>query len=149
MRPLVNHWHSNGIIIVVYLDDGFSAANSEDKCQIHSNRVRSDLCSAGFAARPDKCQWKPIQAMVWLGIHIDLLNFTVNIPNEKIEVCLSLIRRLLYERKYCCTARRLAKITGQIMSMKVAIGSAAQLMTRNLYRAICRRSGRDNFLKGL
>ena len=55
MRPLVKYWRSKAIRIVVYLDDGISAA----KCQGNSLLVRSDLFKSGFVASKDKCHWVP------------------------------------------------------------------------------------------
>ena len=43
MRPLVKYWRSKAIRIVVYLDDGISAATNFSKCQGNSLLVRSDL----------------------------------------------------------------------------------------------------------
>ena len=43
MRPLVRYWRSKALSIVVYLDDGISAAQSFSKCEEHSLLVRSDL----------------------------------------------------------------------------------------------------------
>ena len=43
MRPLVKYWYFKAIRIVVYLDDGISAATNFSKCQGNSLLVRSDL----------------------------------------------------------------------------------------------------------
>ena len=56
MRPLVKYWRSEAISIVVYLDDGISAAQSFSKCEEHSLVVGSDLFQSGFVPNKDKCQ---------------------------------------------------------------------------------------------
>ena len=43
MGLLVRYWRSKALSIVVYLDDGISAAQSFSKCEEHSSLVRSDL----------------------------------------------------------------------------------------------------------
>ena len=68
MRPLVKYWRSKAIRIVVYLDNGISAATNFSKCQGNSLLVRSDLFKSGFVANKDKCQWVPLQVICWLGI---------------------------------------------------------------------------------
>ena len=40
LRPLVKHWRSQGIRVVVYLDDGFDVESTELLSQIHSNILR-------------------------------------------------------------------------------------------------------------
>ena len=68
MRPLVRYWRSKALSIVVYLDDGISAAQSFSKCEEHSLLVRSDLFKSGFVPNKCKCQWVPVQVICWLGI---------------------------------------------------------------------------------
>ena len=51
MRPLVEYWRSKAMRIVVYLDDGISAATNVSKCQGNSLLVRSDLFKSGFVAK--------------------------------------------------------------------------------------------------
>ena len=53
MIPLVRYWRSKALSIVLYLDDGISAAQSFSKCEEHSLLVRSDLFKSGFV--PNKC----------------------------------------------------------------------------------------------
>ena len=73
MRPLVRYRCSKAVSIVVYLDDGISAAQSFSKCEEHSLLVRSDLFKSGFVPNKCKCQWVPVQVICWLGIVWDEL----------------------------------------------------------------------------
>lgn len=66
--PLVKYWGSNAIRIVVYFDDGISAATNFSQCQVNSLLVRSDLFKSGFVANKDKCQWFSFQVICLLGI---------------------------------------------------------------------------------
>ena len=63
MRPLVRYLRCKALSIVVYLDDGISAAQSFSKCEEHSLLVRSDLFKSGFVPNKCKCQWVPLQAI--------------------------------------------------------------------------------------
>lgn len=56
LKPLVSHWRSCGILVALYLDDGFIVVprkqNSTDehlqRATLVSDHVRSDLLKAGF-----------------------------------------------------------------------------------------------------
>ena len=85
MRPLVKYWRSEAISIVVYLDNGISAAQSFSKCEEHSLVVGSDLFQSGFVPNKDKCQWVPIQVICLMGIFWDFKNNSMFIPLEKIS----------------------------------------------------------------
>ena len=108
MRPLVNYWR---IRIVVYLDDGISAATNFSKCQGYSLLVRSDLFKFGFVANKDKCQWFPLQVICWLGILWDFKNNRMFIPPGKISGILEEVVEIMS----CCSisARNLARAKGE------------------------------------
>ena len=74
IRLLVRYWRSKALSIVVYLDDGISAAQSFSKCEEHSLLVRSDLFKYGFVLNNCKCQWVPVQVICWLGTVWDFKN---------------------------------------------------------------------------
>ena len=48
MSPLVRHWRSSGIRVVVYLDDGIMAVKGKTAAETVSKKVQSDLAAAGF-----------------------------------------------------------------------------------------------------
>ena len=52
MRPLVRYWRSKALSIVVYLDDGISAAQSFSKCEEQSLLVVSGLISLNLGLFP-------------------------------------------------------------------------------------------------
>ena len=61
MRPLVKHWRSQAVRIVVYLDDGLGVCGTKDNCLRYFLLVHSDLISSGSVPDKDKCMWLPIQ----------------------------------------------------------------------------------------
>lgn len=85
MRPLVKHLRAKALSIVVYLDDGNSAAPCFTRCEEHSLLVHSDLVKSGFVPNNDKCQWVPVQALSWLGIFWDFKSNCISIPLDKIS----------------------------------------------------------------
>ena len=55
MRPLVTHWRASGILIALYLDDGFVIPKATDDAESNrkiaqtiSKHVRVDLLKAGL-----------------------------------------------------------------------------------------------------
>ena len=64
MRPLVKYWRSKAITIVVYLDDGISAAANFSKCQGNSLLVRSELSKSGFVANKISVSGFPFRSFV-------------------------------------------------------------------------------------
>ena len=141
-RPLVRYWRSMALSIVVYLDDGISAAQSFSKCEEHSLLVRSDLFKSGFVPNKCKCQWVPLQVICWLGIFWDFKNNRMFIPSEKIS-------RIFYELLEAMSCRKLARVTGRIVSIFFffffffIMGDVCKLMTKAMLRLIECRNGWD------
>ena len=63
LRPLGEHWRSQGIKISVYLDNGIAIADSKPKAQLHSNNVRDTLVKAGFGANDENSVWEPKKSL--------------------------------------------------------------------------------------
>ena len=141
MRPLVKYWRSKATSIVVYLDDGISAAQSFSKCEEHSLVVRSDLFQSGFVPNKDKCQWVPIQVICWLGIFWDFKNNSMFIPLEKISGIFDEVVKIMSCKSV--SARNLARVTGRIISNFLIMGDVCELMTKAMHRLIESRIGWD------
>ena len=122
IKPLVAHWRSCGILIAVYLDDGFVVIprdqNSEeehlDLARRISDHVRSDLLSAGFIYNMNKSIWSPTSSLVWLGMVWDMSLGTLKITDKRIDKLSSCINQLL--QLSSCYIRDLQSIVGQIIS---------------------------------
>ena len=74
-RCLVKYWRSNGIKIVIFLDDGIGCEESLKKFVEASQFVRTTILKSGFIINESKSSWSPNQQMVWLGLKIDTANF--------------------------------------------------------------------------
>ena len=85
LRPLVKFWRSNGIKIVVFLDDGCGKGDSLPMAKENSLFVQSSLSSAGFVANSAKSLWNPTQVLVWLGLNWDLVTGTISITDRRIS----------------------------------------------------------------
>ena len=134
LRPLVKHWRGQGIRAIVYLDDGIVAAKGESSARGTSNKIQEDLEKAGFVVNIAKCEWEPSQVCTWLGFVINLSEGHIEVPQEKIDDLRSLIKEATQQTVH--TARYIASIVGKIISMSIALGPVARLMTRSLYSLI-------------
>ena len=138
IRPLVKHWRSKAIRIVVYLDDGLGASSTFDAETKQSLSVRAYLVASGFVPNCDKCQWSPTQQLTWLGLDWDLLNQVLKIPARRVTRLLTEIEALADHTKCktTITARKLASVAGLIMSNSLVFGNICKLMTKAMYRKI-------------
>ena len=131
MRPLVKYWRQQGLRIVLYLDDGIVAVKSKQAALTASRAIQEDLDRAGLVVNLAKCCWEPSQQCSWLGFDIDLAQGKIAVPQVKLKN----LHVQLQQAVQCSElhAKYLASIVGRIISMSVAIGPVARLMTRSLY----------------
>ena len=125
------------IVVVVYLDDGISAAQSFSRCEEQS----SNLVQSGFVPNTSKCQWLPIQIICWLGILGDFKNNCMFNPPKKISRTFQGVVEIMSCRSV--SARKLARVTGRIIYNFLIMGDVCKLMTKALHRLIERRKGWD------
>ena len=64
--PLVRQWRSKGLRIVVYLDDGICAVETEQQALRASGQVQDSLNQTGFVADEVKSSWSPPQKVLGL-----------------------------------------------------------------------------------
>ena len=107
-----------------------AVAGKEAACAA-SKKFQDDLCPAGFVANVAKCRWEPNQKCSWLGFNLDLNSGQVSALHDKVESFFVHIKYAM--SKDSATAKCIASITGKIVSMSLALGLVATLMTRSLY----------------
>ena len=141
-RPLVKHWRSRGIPLVLYLDDGAGCLHDFSVAQSTASAVRSDLANAGVVANEEKSIWVPTQVLEWLGIVWDLSRGRIFIPHRRI---VKLLRALLSLKSgsRSVTPRAVASVTGQIISLTPGYGNITLLMSRFLQSFVKLHSGWD------
>ena len=131
LRPLVKHWRQQGLRVVIYLDDGIVAVEGEQAALIACRAVQDDLVKAGLVVHVIKSRLEPTQQCTWLGLDIDLARGCISVPEAKLNNLLSQVAQAVDSRSL--QARVLASLIGKIISMSIAIGPVARLMTKNLY----------------
>ena len=72
LKALIKYWRSQGIPIVVFLDDGLGGGPTQRQAKTHSLTVHADLLKCGFLVNEDKSQWTPLQEIIWLGYVINI-----------------------------------------------------------------------------
>ncbi|CAC5382726.1 unnamed protein product [Mytilus coruscus] len=65
-------------------DDGLALAEEEQVCAQQAIRVKQDLILSGFVPNKDKCIWRPVQNLVWLGFILDLKHCLFQLLPEKV-----------------------------------------------------------------
>ncbi len=106
--------------------------------------MRRDLSYAGLFEALEKCHWDPEKFADWLGIDIDLIRFTLSIPDRRVQSAIAGIDKLLSDARV--TSREVLRVTGKLISMSQILGPVAQLRTRALYNTVLSRSSWDGFV---
>lgn len=135
-RVLVKFWRSNGIKIVLFIDDGIGVENTFSQCKLVSTFVKNSIDLSGFLANEEKSNWGPIQVVTWLGLVIDTHRFVLRITDKRTSKVLDKINRM--KRKLVASARQISAIAGSVISQTIVLGPVTGLFTREMYRFIAR-----------
>ncbi|XP_063442628.1 uncharacterized protein LOC134722924 [Mytilus trossulus] len=146
LRPIVKYWRENGVDIVLYLDDGLGMGKNKQEASECSSFVKTSLLEAGFLINREKSIFEPVQCLEWLGLVWNSSDFSISISDRRIENTLASLVDVLNNFPYF-TARKLAQVTGKVISMCPVMGNITSLMTRYLHWAIESRVKWDLNLK--
>ena len=80
----------------------------------------------------EKSQLDPHQVGEFLSYSVDLENGVFSVPQKKGNSLLNLLHDIRSQHK-CVSARVIARVTGTIISMGLALGPVARLFSRHLY----------------
>ena len=132
--PLIKHWRNQGLRVIIHLDDGIVAVQGREATEGATAKVQSELRQAGLVEHPKKCNWTPVQCLMWLGFNIDLEKGVIGVPQPKIEAIHGQLEEAMAAR--VLPAMFLASITGKLILMSIALGPVTRLMMRSLYALI-------------
>ncbi|CAJ0592617.1 unnamed protein product [Cylicocyclus nassatus] len=144
MRPLLKKWRATGLFVAIYLDDGLIWAKSAHECELAVAKIRDDLSRAGFFVAEDKCSWRPLQKMTWLGHVIDLEGYTLDITPARKEKASALATRLLNLRGVSLHER--LKWQGTIASMHLVIPPGHKKRWKAVVAAIAEKQSKSTSL---
>ena len=149
LRHLVKYWRSNGIKVIMYLDDGIAVGNNKLKTVKVAEQIRSDLIKFGFLIAEEKSNWLPSQSVIWLGLCIDFNKAYIYLPHIRLTSIINGITTILNSNVYgkCMVrARKLASIIGAIQSARAAIGKVTDVMTKYSHMCVETRSHWDGYV---
>ena len=137
LKPLQKSWRSQGIPIAIFLDDGLGGGTDFVSAKVNSLVVHSDLLKSGFVPNEEKSLWEPVQVITWLGVVLDTIDGTIKATEERIEkLNAGLVELLSFQPPRKVHVKRVASVTGQIISLSPCVGSVARIMTRFLFSVV-------------
>lgn len=107
--------------------------------------LSENLCKTQVFNKEEQSIFKPVQSLEWLGIIWDTHNFTLCLPNRRIDDLSLCIENLINKFPFF-TARQLAQVTGKVISLSPVIGNLTRLMTTYCYLTIESRTSWDKLL---
>ena len=146
VRCIVTYLRDQGLKVIMYLDDGIGGAKEVGKAHLCSLTVRKCLISAGFLIAEEKCNWVPSHLATWLGLVWNMKKGVVYVTERRLSKLLDTLKVIiakLGKGEIKVTARFLASIIGQIISMQGAMGPVVRLRTRSMYDCLLARAGWD------
>ena len=136
MRELVIYWRRHGISVLPYLDDFMAMKQGFWACGRLARRLEGDFVRAGLRINVPKCHRIPAQQRRQLGFDVDLATGKFQVPSDRWEALRVSVDSILAARQGRVQARKLASVTGTVLSMHLSWGPVTQLYTRHLYALI-------------
>ena len=138
LKALIKYWRSQGIPIVVFLDDGLGGGPTQRQAKTHSLTVHADLLKCGFLVNEDKSQWTPPQEIIWLGYVTNTLTNYIRATDKRVQKLLSSIEDITRRQSTSgkVHVKNLASVVGQIISFELTAGTTIRLMTRFSYKVV-------------
>jgi len=108
-----------GIRLVIYLDDILILADSRKLCLEHLSMVLQRLISLGFVVNIEKSILEPSQRIQFLGVVVDLIKMSFELPPEKLTCFRRRVKKLLKraKSKRSLTLLELQSIVGTLISV--------------------------------
>ena len=141
-RPLVTRWRLNGVMNVLFYDDGIIGACDYYNCKAGSEFVFNDLMLCHILPNVEKSCWEPQKCLDWLGYTWDLNDYVVRASTQRTRNLIHRINNL----KNCLpivTARKVALVVGSLISMIFVLGEKALLYSRYMQNIINYRDFED------
>jgi hypothetical protein len=120
MRELVMLWRKEGIRVLPYLDDFLFMARGFWQCVRLARKVERYLVKAGLRINVPKCVTRPTQQLRQLGFDVDFVDGKFRVPVDRWEALREAAEGLVGARHGRVQARRLACLTGTVLSMHLS-----------------------------
>ena len=147
LRSVVKYLRQNNVKTVCYVDD-FIGADSEDVIGDRKQFLLQTLETLGYTINFEKSCLVPKKTQAFIGYVVSTdkspNKVFLQIPQDRIRRLKHDIKRALKQRSI--SARTLAKIAGQCVSMAKAI-LPAKLLLRNIYRDLSKRASWQDIIR--
>ncbi|GFO09415.1 reverse transcriptase [Plakobranchus ocellatus] len=147
LRPVVQHLRDNNMKVVLYVDD-FFLCSSRDTIEYQKDWALQELAHLGWRVNWSKSNLEPSQKVRYIGYQVETYSdkkvVVLKIPKDRIKKVKMDISQTL--EKKCISARALARIAGQCISMTKAV-LPAKLLLRNLYICLKTKSSWGDILE--
>ncbi|CAH1242611.1 Hypp6890 [Branchiostoma lanceolatum] len=129
-KPIIAVIRSQGIRIIIYLDDILILSTSAQECRDNLKFVIDLLTSLGFLLNWEKSQLIPTQKITFLGMVIDSLLLTFSLPEEKVKNLVQICSSLQGSQQI--SLRQLARVLGKMTAQwngKVFVNPQGPILT--------------------
>jgi hypothetical protein len=123
MRELVMYWRRGGIRLLPYLDDFMFMAKGFWQCVRLAMKVEADFVRAGLRINVPKCHTLPTQQLSELGLDVDSTDGKIRAPVDRWAALREAAEGLVGARHGRVQVRRLANLTGTVLSMHLSGGA--------------------------
>lgn len=129
-----SHEGGPGILVVGYIDDFILVAPTKELALLQRDTViMPTLAMLGLVREPSKGSWDPTTRAEILGLILDSVKCTVEVPEKKVREVQELAGRLVVAPRV--SARFLAGVAGKVVSVARAF-PLARVVTRSFYQLI-------------
>ena len=118
ITELVIFWRREGISVLPYLDDLMFMKQGLWACVWLARRMEGDFVRAGLRINVPNCRRIPAQQRRQLGFEVDLAADKFQVPSDQWEALKVAAESILATRQGRVLARRLASVTGTVISMR-------------------------------
>ena len=119
LKPVAGHLRSQGIRLVIYLDDFLFLNQCPERLQKEMLMAKSLLENLGFCINQTKSVFSPNRTIEFLGVSVDSTNLQISLPQNKLKGIKKDCQSLLLGKHV--RARKLAHTVGKMVAAKEAI----------------------------
>ena len=134
LAPLMSKLRGEGGKGLIYIDDLLLIASSKQKALELERKAYQLFGRCGWVFKPGKRSGEPAQVCRYLGLEINSVDMTFNIPSDKKDKIKDRIKDCLQVRT--CKVKKVAQVVGTLQSVRLAAGPITAVMTRSLYMAV-------------
>ena len=85
MAHVIKIMASEGIFVLIYLDDLLIISPTQEKCLEHRDRAIAILEELGWIINMEKSRQQPAQTFDWLGVHLDLVTHSISATQNHMD----------------------------------------------------------------